>query len=80
MSLITCREYAERNGLSPTSVRHKCMRGGFKTAKKIGRDWLIDEHEVNVDHRIRGGQYVGFRARKGDNRGKEESEREQTGL
>ena len=55
--LITCKEYAEKVGLSPTSVRHKCMRGGFKTARKIGRDWLIDEDEPNIDHRVRDGSY-----------------------
>ena len=61
MALITCKEYAEREGLSPTSVRHKCLRGGFKTAQKIGRDWLIDENEQNIDRRIRTGEYVGSR-------------------
>jgi len=59
--LITCKEYAERNGLSPVSVRHKIERGGFRTAVKIGRDWLLDEDEQNVDHRIRSGKYVGSR-------------------
>ena len=51
--LITCKQYAERHGLSPISVRHKCMRGGFKSAVKLGRDWLIDEEEPNIDHRRR---------------------------
>ena len=51
--LVTCKQYAEKVGLSPISIRHKCMRGGFKTAVKIGRDWLIDEDEPNVDHRRR---------------------------
>ena len=63
--LITCKEYAKRVGLSPTSVRHKCERGGFKTARKIGRDWLIDENEQNVDRRVKNGNYVGMR-RKAD--------------
>ena len=68
LALVTCKEYAEKNGLSPVSVRHKCIRGGFKTARKIGRDWLIDDEEQNTDHRIKNGQYVGVRSgRRNDN-------------
>ena len=55
--MITCKEYAEKHGLSPTSVRHKCQRGGYQTATKIGRDWLIDENEPNTDHRVKSGKY-----------------------
>ena len=58
MALITCKEYAEKNGLSPISVRHKCQRGGYKTAQKIGRDWLIDDAEPNTDRRIKSGKYI----------------------
>ena len=61
--LITCKQYAEKVGLSPISVRHKCIRGGFKTAVKLGRDWLIDENEPNTDHRRRNDN--GERASKG---------------
>jgi hypothetical protein len=35
------------------------LRGGFKTAQKIGRNWLIDESEEWKDHRIKSGKYVG---------------------
>jgi hypothetical protein len=57
--LISIKEYAERNGLRHDNVRHKCQRGSYKTAKKIGRDWLIDENEKDADHRIKTGAYVG---------------------
>jgi len=67
MAFVTCKQYAEKFGLSPTSVRHKCIRGGFKTAQKIGRDWLIDEDEENVDHRIRNGAYIGSRRKDDEN-------------
>ena len=59
--LFTCKQYAEAAGKSPTSVRHKCERGGYKTAVKIGRDWLIDNNEPDLDGRIKTGNYVGFR-------------------
>ena len=57
--LISIKEYAERNGLRHDNVRHKCQRGSYKTAKKIGWDWLIDENEKDADHRIKTGAYVG---------------------
>lgn len=62
--LITIKEYAEKNGLSHGNVRHKCQRGSYKTAQKIGRDWLIDENEPDVDRRVKSGEYKGWRDRK----------------
>lgn len=61
--LITIKEYAERYGLSHGNVRHKCQRGSYKTAQKIGRDWLIDEDEQDVDHRVKTGAYKDWRRR-----------------
>lgn len=58
VALISIREYAERNGLRHDNVRHKCQRGGYRTARKVGRDWLIDSREKNTDHRIRSGIYI----------------------
>ncbi len=58
MGLITIKEYAERNGLTHDNVRHKCQRGAYKTAVKLGRDWLISEEEVDRDHRVKSGAYV----------------------
>ena len=58
MALITIKEYAVRNGLQHDNVRHKCQRGSYRTAVKIGRDWLIDEGEKDTDRRIRTGCYV----------------------
>ena len=64
MALISIKEYAERNGLRHDNVRHKCQRGTYKTAQKIGRDWLIDENEVDNDRRVKNGLYVGTRRKK----------------
>lgn len=45
---ITLKEYAFRHGRAPATVRQKVLRGGFKTAHKMGRDWLIDENEPYI--------------------------------
>ena len=57
MALITIKEYAERYGLRHDNVRHKAQRGSYKTARKIGRDWLIDESEPDIDRRVTSGKY-----------------------
>lgn len=49
--LILIAEYAKIHGRKPNSVRRKCLRNGFKTAKKIGRDWFIDKNEPYSDNR-----------------------------
>lgn len=48
---ITLKEYAERHGRALATVRQKAYRGGFKTARRVGRDWFIDEDEPMVDNR-----------------------------
>lgn len=59
MAIITLKEYAERHGKQPVIVRQKALRGGFRTAKKLGRDWFIDEDEPYIDERVTSGKYVG---------------------
>ena len=61
MALIPLAEYAKKNGRLPVSVRQKAIRGGFATARKLGRDWFIDEDEVYPDNRIKTGDYVDWR-------------------
>lgn len=61
MALITLKEYAERHGRDPVVVRQKAIRGGFKTAHHLGRDWVIDEDEPYVDDRVRNGKYRDWR-------------------
>lgn len=48
---ITLTEYARRHGRALATVRQKAYRGGFKTARRVGRDWFIDEDEPLVDNR-----------------------------
>ena len=61
MAFIPLREYAEMHGRHPESVRQKIMRGGFKTAQRIGHKWIIDENEPYGDCRIKSGNYINWR-------------------
>lgn len=63
MALITLKEYALRHGRDPVVMRQKAIRGGFKTTRKMGRDWFIEEDEPLIDGRVKSGKYVGFRAK-----------------
>ena len=64
MAMITLKEYAERHGKDPAIVRQKAIRGGFETARKMGRDWFIEEDEEYIDRRVVSGKYVGIRKNK----------------
>lgn len=55
--MIPLKEYAERNGRNPATARQMALRGGFKTARKVGRDWMIDEKEPYPDARVKTGKY-----------------------
>ena len=59
MGYITLKEYCERHGYKPNTLRKKASMGGFKTAKKIGRDWFIEEDEEVIDRRVTTGKYIG---------------------
>lgn len=61
MAMITLKEYAIRHERDPTVMRHKAQRGGFKTAVKFGRDWIIDEDEPLVDNRVKSGKFKDWR-------------------
>lgn len=59
--MISLTEYAALHGKSPVSVRQMAARGGFKTAVKIARNWIIDENEPYPDGRIKTGKYIDWR-------------------
>ena len=61
--LISLTEYAKSHGKSPATARQMALRGGFKTAQKIGRDWLIDDQEPYPDHRVKTGKYKDWRTK-----------------
>jgi len=64
MSLISITEYAEKYSKNRKSVQKKAARGGFKTARKIGTQWVIDSEEVFVDNRIKSGKCNNWRKSK----------------
>lgn len=49
--LIPLQEWAKKQGIHPATARQKAGRGGYKTAIKMGRDWVISSDEENVDLR-----------------------------
>ena len=49
--LISLAEYAEIHGRDPATVRQMALRGGFQTARKIGRNWVIEDYEAYPAHR-----------------------------
>lgn len=48
---ISLAEWARAHKIDESTARQKARRGGFKTARKVGRDWLIRETEENPDGR-----------------------------
>ena len=61
MALISLAEYAEKNGRSTRQIRQKAAAGGFETAQKIGRNWVIEEGEPYIDNRVKTGKYKNWR-------------------
>ena len=57
MALISLAEYAKKNGRSTRQIRQKAAAGGFATAQKIARNWVIEEGEPYIDKRIKSGKY-----------------------
>lgn len=51
MELIPLKEWAKAHNMTPVTARQRAQRGAFETARKVGRDWLIDKDEPYVDHR-----------------------------
>lgn len=59
--MISIGDYAEKHNKAKTTVRQMAERGGFKTAQKIARNWIIDENEPYPDARIKTGKYIDWR-------------------
>ena len=66
MEKITLVEYCRIHGKDPSRARRKCIKGDFKSAEKIGRDWFIDQNEPWIDRRIKSGKYVDWRKNTND--------------
>lgn len=58
--LISLVEYATNHGKDPDNTRKLAAAGRFTTARKIGRNWVIEEKEPwPDDRRVKSGKYVG---------------------
>ena len=59
--LISLAQYAKKHGKSQVTARQTAQREGFQTARKIGRNWVIDSEEPwPEDKRIKSGEYIGW--------------------
>ena len=45
---ISLAEYAKMHNRTLATVRQKVLRGGFKTARKVGRNWMINKNETET--------------------------------
>ena len=54
--IISLVEYAKLNDREQSTVRRLAEKGRFKTAQKVGRNWIIDSEEpYPVEMRIKTG-------------------------
>lgn len=51
--LIPLIEYAKMHNIASATARQRAIRGAFKTARKLGRDWFIDKNEPYIDNRFK---------------------------
>lgn len=56
--LISLTDWAKKHNISNSAARRKATDGILKSAVKIGRIWLIDSDEPNIDNRIKSGKYI----------------------
>ena len=56
--LISLAEYAKLHNKEVSSVRYMALRGSLNTARKIGRNSVVDSEEPYPDRRIKTGKYV----------------------
>lgn len=53
----------DKHGKAPVSARALAQRGGFQTARKIGRNWVVDDAEPYPDRRVKTGKYKDWRTK-----------------
>lgn len=56
-NLIPLKEYAVIHGKDDGNLRRMAAEGRFKTARKLGKIWVIDKDEPFVDGRVKTGKY-----------------------
>ena len=68
---ISLAEYARRHERNLRACQIRAAGGGFKTAYKSGKMWLIDEDEPYIDRRVKSGKYRNWRRKEGQAHGGE---------
>ena len=53
MTMIPITQYAAMHGRAKVTARQMARRGGLRTARKQGRDWMVDSEEPYPDRRRR---------------------------
>lgn len=53
MTMIPITQYAAMHGKAEVTARQMARRGGLRTARKQGRDWMVDSEEPYPDRRRR---------------------------
>ena len=53
MAMIPLTQYAAMHGKAEVTARQMARRGGLRTARKQGRDWMVDSQEPYPDRRRR---------------------------
>lgn len=48
--LVSVTEYAKLYNKDTSVIRRHCINGKFKTAKKIGNSWVIDDKEPYIEN------------------------------
>ena len=56
MAMIPITQYAAMHGKAEVTARQMARRGGLRTARKQGRDWMVDSEEPYPDRRRRMGE------------------------
>lgn len=59
--MISLAQYAAMHNKSHVAARKMAARGGFQTAQKVARNWIIDENEPYPDGRVKTGKYINWR-------------------
>ena len=51
--LISLKEFADKHGIALDTARQGVLRGRYKTARKIGRNWVIEDTQLHIDNRFK---------------------------
>ena len=50
-NLIPIKEYAEKNGIDPATVRQRILRGAMPGAVKLANSWFVPRNLPLIDNR-----------------------------